>query len=318
MLFSPVVNSYGVGGFVVSCDFYPESVAPSSNTGEVFYAGVPTTSGTGFQFYTKDVWRWLTRSIVMHESKHLTADAERLSRGAPLEETWLEEGSAVLAEELWSRGVYGTVWKGEAAYRQTLYCDVRPTFPECAGRPYSMFNAWAFLHDYAVRLASRTPLGPVNVNDATFYGSSWAFLRWVIDQRATSEGAFLKALVQDPTRTGVANLESKAGLSFSTLLPQWAYALFLDSWGVPPPQPALTFPSWQVQNIFVGMSTDFTADFSGHPLQKNPVYPDVPYALNSYAGGWSIFNSVTRVLEARGADGRPLPETLYLYLVRTF
>ena len=318
MLFSPVVNTYGVAGFVVSCDFYPESVAPSSNTGEVLYAQVPTRSGTGFQFYTKDVWRWLTRSVVMHEAKHLTAFAERLSRGAPLEETWLEEGSAVLAEELWSRGIYGTAWKGEATYTQTVWCDVRPTFGQCAGRPYAMFNAYAFLHDYAIRVGTRTPLGPVTVSDATFYGSSWALLRWVIDQRAISEGAFLKALVQDPTRTGVANLESKAGLPFSTLLSQWGYSLFLDSWGVPPPQPVFTFPSWDLQNMFVGMGTDFPADFSGHPFQKISVYPDVPYALNFHPGGWSIYRGVTQILEVGGADGQPLPATLLLQLVRTF
>jgi uncharacterized protein YjdB len=319
MLFTPRVNQYGVGGFVVSCDFYPESVAPSSNTGEIFYGPVPLHSGSGYSLFTRDVWRWLIRAIAMHETKHLAAFAERLSRGAPLEETWIEEGSAVLAEELWSRGIYGTAWKSNANYQQTLHCDVRPTLPACAGRPYAMFNAFAFFYDYLARLNRRTPLGPQTFDDASFYGSSWALLRWTIDHYAASEADFLKALTQEPILTGLGNLESRIGSPFTDWLPEWGYALHLDSWGQAAPRPTLTFPGWDLQNIFVSMSTNFPTDFpDGHPIRPPVILWDVVYSMTLPAGGWQTYGGFSGIVEARAGDGSPLPSTFRFQLNRTF
>jgi len=319
MVCSPLVNAYGVGGFVVSCDFYPESVAPSSNTGEIFYAQTPTGQLHGFTSYSADVWRWQTRTVVMHEAKHLTAYAERLSRGAPLEDTWLEEASAVLAEELWARGIYGTTWKGDASYRQTLYCDVRPGFPECPDRPYSMFNAFAFLYDYALRYNNRTPLGPSTLDDASFYGSGWAFLRWAVDHHATSEGAFLKALVTEPSLTGVANLEARTGRPFGDLLPQWGMALYMDAWSQPASEPGLSFSSWMLEDVFIGMAVDFPNSFldGGHPLRVRSLVNDFPYQFTP--GSWVLFSFggySTQLLEARGPGGVPLGARARLYVKR--
>jgi uncharacterized protein YjdB len=261
MVFSHIVNSFGPSGFVVSCDFYPETIAPASNTGEILYAIAPTAPGTGFGALTKDVWRWLIRSVVMHEAKHLVSYSEHLSRGAPLEETWLEEGSAVVAEELWSRGVYGTTWKGNASYRQTLYCDVRPTFTECAGRPYSMFNGFAFLYDYAQYDRTHSPLGPVSFDDATYYGSSWSLLRWAVDQYAGTEEGFLSALTQEPSLTGVANLSARTGHPFPEMARDWFAAVLSDD-AYAPNRPQLNFPSWNLRDEFSGMHDDFPGEFS--------------------------------------------------------
>lgn len=324
MVFSPLVNAYGASGFVVSCDFYPESVAPSSNTGEIFYAQVPTAPGRGFGAYTVDVWRWLIRSVIMHESKHLTAYAERLSRGAPIEDTWLEEASAVLAEELWSRDIYGTTWKGDATYRPTLYCDVRPTFPECADRPYSMFNAFAFLYDYIRQLEKRTPLGPASPDDPTFYGSGWSFLRWGLDQSTVSEAQFLRDLTQEPALTGVANLQARTGRTFSELLPDWAAALYSENWGLPPSRPAWSMPSWKTDDIFPGMNQDFPLDFpDGHPLRGRG-WPLASFELPVTGlppGGWALFagggmHSTKQLLAFVPPSVGPLPPSVRVHLLR--
>jgi uncharacterized protein YjdB len=324
MVFSPVVNSYGVAGFVVSCDFYPESIAPSSNTGEILYAQVPTAAGTGFAQYTADVWRWLIRSVVMHESKHLTAFAERLSRGAPIEDTWLEEASAVLAEELWSRTIYGTTWKGDAVYRWTVYCDVRPTFPECAGRPYSMFNAWAFLYDYIRQLEQRTPLGPATFEDATFYGSGWSFLRWAVDQSNAAESDFLRQLVQEQSLTGVANLAARTNRPFDEMLSDWSDALYCETWGLSTVRSAWIMPSWKTEDIFNGMNQDFPLDFpDGHPLRGLwPVGAQFPLTTTGLPpGGWALFAGerahVTRqLLDFSSTTGGPPPAALRVQLFR--
>jgi hypothetical protein len=309
MVFSPVVNAYGVSGFVVSCDFYPESAAPSSNTGEVFYAQVPVDQGTGFQAYTRDVWRWLMRTVVMHESKHLTAIAERLSRGAPLEDIWLEEASAVTAEELWSRTIYGTSWKSDAGYQQTLFCDVRPTLGPCSGRPYSMFNVFAFLHDYAVDHEHRTPLGPVG-DDDTFYGSGWSMLRWTIDHYAGSEDGFLKALTQEPVLTGVDNLAARAGRSFDEILPDWGLALRVDNIMTPgTPQ----FLSWNLMSIFAGMNRDFPLSFYAQPVFQWLLVSGGP--VGPLPGGtFSLIHQpsgpVFQLMRVRGLGGGALPANL--------
>ena len=319
------MNQYGVSGFVVSCDFYPESVAPSSNTAEVFYAQVPTVAGSGYSSYTPDAWKWLIRSVIMHESKHLTALAERLSRGVPPEETWLEESSAVLAEEIWSRSVYSTTWKGDASYRSTLYCDVRPAFPECAGRPYSMFNAFAFLYDYVSHLESRTPLGPSAPDDATFYGSGWSFLRWVIDQYATSESAFLRDMTREPTKTGVANLSARAQRPFNEMLSDWSDALYFDSWALAQANPHWSIPSWNVADIFAGMQADFPSDFpDSRPLRGRAWPLGSSFSLGPtklQPGGWALFvangsNLTSQLLDIHSVGNAPPPAALRIQLVR--
>jgi len=325
IILSPVVNTYGVGGFVVSCDFYPESVAPSSNTGEIFYAPVPLTPGNTFTGFSGPVWYWLTRSVVMHEAKHITAFAERLSRGATIEDPWLEESSAVLAEEMWARGVYFNTWKGDATYRATIYCDVRPTFQDCGSRPYSMFNAFAFLYDYIRQLDRRTPLGPTSYDDATFYGSGWSLLRWAIDQSNLTESDFLKQLVQEPALTGVANLEARAQRPFSQLLPNWAAALYYDSWALAPKASTWSMPSWKMDDIFSGMRQDFPSEFpEDHPVHGPEWTFGHPFEWKTVTlapGGWALVTGdalphvAPQLIEILSA-GKPLPPSLHVQIIR--
>jgi len=325
MLFSPVVNGFGVAGFVTDCDFYPESIAPSSNTTEIFYGPVPTQAGSGFAGYTVDRWRWFIRSPVMHESKHIASYAAHLTTGAPLEDVWLEEASAVLAEELWARSFYNATWKGHTTYAQSLYCDVRPT--TCIGHPYSVFNAFAFFFDYGQHHQRLTPLGPTSGSDASFYGSGWALLRWAIDQYAASESAFLRALTQEATLTGTANLSARTGHPVPEMLSDWFMAWTMQDLGGVTGQPTqLSFPSWNLPDIFAGMYHDFPLDFVA-PFPAAPrVMPayttafadsvfGVPpggseyYVLSNYA-------SSPLVMHLNSVAGTPLPAGVRLQFLR--
>lgn len=325
MLFTPLVDRYGAAGFVTACDYYPESLAPSSNTGEVFYARVPTAAGVGFDGDTRDEWFREIRTVVMHESKHLTAFSERIVHGTGPEDTWLEEATAVTAEELWSRGIYGTSWKGDAGYRQTLYCDVRPSWPECTGRPYSMFNAYAFLYDYAVARDSRTPLGPVSASDATFYGSGWSLLRWTLDQYAANEGQFLRALIDEPTLTGLANLAARAGQPAAQLEADWAVASAFDDDPSMPSANQWRIPSWDQVSIFGGMHADFPSFFgTGTPFAPGFSYDAGLYTIPIPAfpgGGATLFQEpgftlARRMVQIRGLGGGPPPPNLTVEIIR--
>jgi hypothetical protein len=324
VLMSPVVNDLATS-FVAPCDFYPEAMAPSSNVGETIYLSAETAPN-GFPGWVTGYWRWIYRTVLVHELKHVASFAERLSRGEGPEADWLEEGSATVAEEIWSRGVYGTSWMGNATYAQTLYCDVRPT--TCPGRPYAMFNTFALLYDFANSRAdppgteAHTPLGPTSSTDGSFYGSAWSLIRWSIDQYAASEAGFLRAMVTDGAHTGTANLEARTGRSWQQLLDDWSLAAVLDGQQVP--RQALTYPSWDLQSIFAGMGADFPADFSngrGYPFgERGPTIGSFDIPVTLHGGSVSIVRvdpaTGTTLIAVTGQDGSAAPPGVVMRIIR--
>ncbi|HET9467632.1 MAG TPA: Ig-like domain-containing protein, partial [Vicinamibacterales bacterium] len=85
MLFSKVVNDLqggSIAGFVASSDFFPQDICPASNLAEVFYARVPTVEGPGNGSGTAGDWYRRTRTVMMHEVKHIVSFAERFSNDA--------------------------------------------------------------------------------------------------------------------------------------------------------------------------------------------------------------------------------------------
>ena len=275
VLVSPMVNVHAAG-FVVSCDFYPETVAPSSNTGETIYLFAADAVPTGFPLTPGEFWLWQARSVLMHEAKHVASFARRLAASAPFEELWLEEGSAVIAEELWARRVHGTTWKGNVGYTPTLSCEVRPDVAGCRGRPFAMINAFAQLYDYANHYGpdgpsyeSHTPLGPVSPADGSFYGSSWGILRWSIDTYASNERAFINALSGELVNTGVANLEARTGRPYGALLADFLTALRIDDTAdTAGTRSEHRFPGWDLRSVAIGMNADFPGSFVSNPFDS--------------------------------------------------
>lgn len=329
MVFSKTVNDLGrVAGFVVSCDYYPRDVFPSSNFGETFYAIVPTVAAAGFASGTRDSWYRSIRSVVMHEAKHITSFAEKISRSPAnnpvFEESWLEEGTAMHAEELWARPIYGVALRGNATYRPTLYCDVRPTFPECAGRPYVMFDHFSYNYDYLETVENLTPLGAAQEGDATFYGSAWSLVRWAIDHYATTDAALLKPLTQEIGVTGVANLSERTGRSWPEMLADWTLASAVDDYpSFTPARAQLALLSWNTREIYFNMSRDFATNYPRpFPLVPRTLAQTGTQDVPSVRGGTAAFfeldapASSKTLLELRSAGGGPIPSTLGIAIVR--
>ena len=325
MVFTKRVNDDGLAGFVVSCDFYPRGVAPSSNGGETFYAYVPTDPSTGYPpgLLTRDKWRRQVRATLVHEAKHITSFAERLSRDAAFEESWLEEATAMHAEELWSRSSYNSVWKGNTDYRSSMYCDVRQTLSECADRPYVMLSHFSLLYDYLASVETLTPLGRVSDTDYSFYGSGWAFVRWVIDQHAASDASFLKPLTQEGTLTGLANVTARAGRPFAEMLAGWSLAMAADDYpGLTGAAPQATFPSWQTRDIFLALNRDFQGFPRSVPLATRLVQFGAFGTDVAIRGGTAaIFElsgvqTAPQLLELRTSTGGPPPENIRIAIVR--
>lgn len=327
MLFSKVVNDFGsIAAFVFSGDFFDRSQCASSNKREIFYAVVPTSSDAGFGRGTPGGWWRTMRSTVIHEVKHITSFAERLSRSALVfEESWLEEATAMVAEELWARGVFGYGHRGNVSYSASLYCEVRPSWPECAGKPLVMYDHFALLYDYYTSVETLTPLGAVNSDDFTFYGSGWSLVRWAVDQYAASESGFLKALVQDAALRGLGNLTARTGKTYPEMLGDWTVANAVDDLaGFAPARAQLTHPSWNTRDIFAGMNRDFGSIFtSAFPLAVRALAfgsftMDVPAVRGGTAAIFELSGTQTgtQLVEVRSAGGGDPPPTLRVAIVR--
>jgi hypothetical protein len=335
MVFTPVIPST-LAGFVISCDFFPRTATNQvSNFGENFYALVPTVAGTGFPSnfpdQNPDQWLRTMRPVIVHEVKHIASFGAHLENPAAtsFEESWLEEGMAMAAEEVWARDrVYaGAAWKANMIYNATLYCDVRPTFPECAGAPFVMFDHYSRLYDVLNMPGATSLFGRVADNDFSFYATSWSFIRYSADRYATSEVSFLRGIT-NATVTGIANIAQQSGADPTQILGNWSLALYLDENSAMAGNADVNFPSWNTRDIFGGMYSDF----SPRGLFTNP-YPLVPQAVpvgdftvDNVSGvhGGSFFpydltglTAATRTIGlSAGTSGGPAPALLRLVIAR--
>jgi hypothetical protein len=317
-LFTPVINNHfpGLAGFVASCDLFPNDEGSgdantSSNFGEVFYAYQPTVAGTGYASFTADQWYRTIRSTFIHETKHVASFVARTLNGAPqLEQSWLEEGTARHAEELWARQtVYDLPWKGNHGYGSAddpfgLYCDARPT--DCShplAPAVNMQRHFVGVYPYMSKPGERSPFGATPLDaSTTWYAASWSLVRYAIDRYGASDAAFLTGLNQATTR-GTANLTARAGVSLEVLMGGWVSALAADDYpGLTAPGPDARMPTWNLREIYTGLHADYPASISA-------AYPVVgtPFALGDFSAPEVsvIYGGATVWYDLSGAHTRP-------------
>ena len=291
MVFTPKVNAMLFGtvlGFVVSCDFQTVAQQPSSNFGEFFYAVVPTRPDDSYSPFgtTRKDWMRLMRGTVIHEVKHVTAFAERLSRNLPLEEFSWEEGMARHAEELYARsGFYKTQPKADVSYAATLACDVHFTTPgPCMDRPLLMLRHFDGLYAFAGQTDFVSPLGRAFSGEQTFYATAWSLERWAADHFAASESQFLKDWTTS-TSVGVPNFEARTGRPWEESMGEWSLAMYLDNRpGFVPENPRLKFPSYNLPDLWLGMCSDLGPCVN--PNTGNQFYPVAnPWTVHQAAFG---------------------------------
>ena len=339
IVFSPRMNQKQGGSIlaaVVSCDFFSRAQFASSNVGEYVYAQVPTSSATGFGPGTRAAWRHEIRGTLAHELKHVTSFAERIIRGQPLEERWLEEATGRHAEELYARSVLGTTRNGNAGFAAALECEIRagdPAFPACADTPRAMQPAFEALWDYLDAPATHSPLGAILPADVSFYGSGWALTRWLIDQEGLAEPAFFTALTTSG-QAGIANLEGRTGRQWDEILPEWTLAMASDDRpGFTPSSTRLRFPSWDLRSVFQGFcdvlgscvdplgSATYPRAFPLQPvaLSAGPFSVEMPAIV---PGGFAVIEldggagGLAQLIELKGFRGAVLPATVRLGIVR--
>jgi hypothetical protein len=329
MLFTPQVNAQGANllGFVSSCDFFPPTASPqlsASNQAEIFYArSVTDTSPTNTSLNSRTGWKRQMPSTLIHESKHITAYAERFAdpRPADYEETWLEEATAQLASEMYGRALHGNTWRGNASYFGTLECEVRPTTAGCGGGVFVMGNHFGFLHEFLQGFEQKSILSGTDDND--IYGSSWLFTRWLTDTYGgADEGVFLRSIVKAVTTTGVDNVTGPSGKTWPELLSQFTLMLATDD--LPNVAAPNTETSWNLPAIFAGYNSDFPSSRVAAPLamRTGAFGSSFITTVNSLRGGGAMLlklngpaASTTQLLDLHAISG-PLNSNIGMAVVR--
>jgi IPT/TIG domain len=338
IVFTPRMNAM-LGGAVlatvVNCDFFPRALLPSSNVGEYVYAQVPTTLADGMAPGSRARWRHEMRATLVHELKHVTSYAERFVRGYPVEERWLEEATARLAEELYARAIHGFSRYANAGFSASLACEVRaddPSYPACAETPRVLLPHLADLWSFLDAPTARSPLGPTQQGDLSYYGSGWSLARWLSDQEVVNETAFFTALTES-RQFGIANLEARTGRPWDEILPEWSLALVADDLaGVATESSRIRFPAFDLRSAYQGLCDAIGSCITPTDAPFTRAWPVRPVTVESGSfalhfgaiepGGFAVIELVVspatarQVIELRGVGGAALPPGARLAILR--
>jgi len=190
----------------------------------------------------------------------------RVANNAPqFEQSWLEEGTARMAEEMWVReSLHNVAWKANTGWGSAatngLYCDFHPLDATCnAADPLRRpsYGLRRQFNEILPKLAAPWDYSPygdaAGQGGATFYNTVWSLVRYAIDRYGSSDAVFLTALTNSTTN-GVTNLTSVAGTSLDRLIGGWGLALYADDYpGMPTSNPDIQFATWNLRSIYNGL-----------------------------------------------------------------
>ncbi|MDP1889609.1 MAG: Ig-like domain-containing protein [Gemmatimonadaceae bacterium] len=340
MIFTQRVNAVGgIVAFVTSRDQFPRSTCATSNFGEFFYGGVPTSAGTSLESTANPSgWYNFIGRTVIHEVKHIASMAARVASGAPFELSWLEEGTARHAEEVWARqALHHTAFGGNAGYGTAasngLYCDFNPSNATCLTndplrRPsYGARRSFNEIRPRLLEPWNWSPYGDASGQvGSVFYQTSWSLVRYAVDRYGASDAAFLTALTSS-NLTGTTNLATVAGIPMDQLIGRWTLALFTDDYpGLTNPSSDLQFRTWNLRSIYASLNAD-----PAWVGRFNTVFPIQPTALSFGAfaalqtgvrGGANAYfelsgtSSAAQVLNLRSSSGGTASSLLRIAIAR--
>ena len=303
MVFTQRLNATGAAAYVTGCDqFARGSGFSGSNFGELFYGFVPTVATPSVSNTNAvDGWFAFMGRTVVHEVKHIVSTAARVANNAPaFEESWLEEGTARMAEEMWVRTkIHNATWKGNTGFGTAasngLFCDFTLADATCLANDATHRPSWGLRRQFDELLPKLqqpwnwSPFGDGTAqNGSVFYQTTWSLVRYTMDRYASTEEGFLNSLT-GASITGTANLAARAGVPFETLLGGWGLALYADDYpGLAGASADIQYQTWNLRDIYAGLNAQpaWSARF------RTP-FPMVPAALT-----WGGFSQ--RVTGVRG------------------
>jgi hypothetical protein len=304
MVLTKEVNEFpGAAGFVTNADLATVASCASSDEGEIFYGFVPdplNTSGNGARTRTSVVANM--PALIAHEVTH-TIQFGRRPGGANMA-SWEAEGQADLAKELLGlsqRGDFLNLDYGASKItdpNDALYTQRFSRLGRYFGWDLGSGTIPETPHNCSL-FSYKDPTLSLQCTSAFFYGASWSFHRWVLDQYGPTYTGGVAQLEQDwiganPTLSGRANVEALLGADFDDLFVQWAAMLYVDG-RVPGLPTALQMTSWDLFDIYANA---FQPELSLVPVPNQ--YQAFAEA-NSVRGGSTFYTVVTAAAGPRGS-----------------
>ncbi len=283
-LFTPEVNALSpagsatrIGGFFLPLDLAASGrgggggvsgpggeTCPASNEAEILYLAVADPGGRHADPLSLEGARRNALGISAHELQHLI-NAQSRVLGAEegfdgLEEVWLDEGLAQLAEEL-----AGLRMAGLATGQNLRYDQVASSQGEL-----EWFNAFHINNFFQLSLfmldGGRAPAlsgtDPGGLESLQMRGFGWFLARWLADQDASPGGRqLLRRLVSGgPNRLrGVDNVEAAVGRSWPELLADFAVALAVDDSGLDGLSARHRVLTWHLRDVYSGLNQNPSA-----------------------------------------------------------
>ncbi len=277
-LFTPQVNRLtppgaqtGIGGFFLALDLAASGsggggvpgdagqVCPASNEGEILYLATADPEGRFSDPLSTAGARRNALGISAHELQHLINAQGRVLGSEEafdaLEEVWLDEGLAHLAEE-----AAGLRMAGLGSGQNLRYEHV--TTDQAA---LELFNAFHINNFFQLSLFMLEPgrapalasADPGGLDGLQMRGFAWMLVRYLADQDGSPGGRqLLRRLASGgPNRLqGVANVETATGRAWADLLADFAVALAVDDAGVEGVASRHRIESWNLRDIYAGLN----------------------------------------------------------------
>jgi hypothetical protein len=237
ILFTPRVNDLTpdgqahrgfISGFVLLNDLSSIFPAGTTNEMEIFYSIVPDPNGEYGNVFPTDNVKDVVPGTLAHEFEHMISNGYRfvtLGSGTDpsyLQQTWLEEGMAHMAEDL-------NDMDGQNIARASLYL--------------------ASPGPYATSILGNSELRPYNIDTLEQRGGIFLFLRYLGDQ---IDETIYKKIVQSK-KVGIASVTDVTKTNFYTSVGDFLAALYLSGRGITS-DPKYNFSSIDLLNHFAELS----------------------------------------------------------------
>jgi hypothetical protein len=312
---TPAGSRGAVVGYFNARDVLPragDAGCPASNEAEVLYAIVPDPTGTvnGNRRAKETVSRSIT-AVLAHEYQHLVNAARRVyvNDARTFEETWLNEGLSVIAEELMFYRVAGMSPRGNVGIDALLASSAR----------FDAFNTYQLGNFNRVIEQLRYPESNspfYNLDEVGTRGATWQFLRYAADHSGMDEQTLWQKLVNART-AGIANFSAVFGADFMTLVRDWATARYVDD-AVPQTPANYQQPSWNYRSILPSLVPS-----RAFPLRTWTLGDGAPLRVVLRAGGAAYVRfgvaagATGTVRVTSSASGGTVPGEVSFTIVRT-
>jgi hypothetical protein len=270
-----------VAGFTFSRDLFPVGGSPrteaceGSNEGEYFYLLAPDPAGVvNGNPRTTSFVDSITTAVIAHEFQHLINAGRRIhvNNASTLEEKWLDEGLAHIAEELLFYREAGVSPRSNLdAGRLRASSHVLDAYNRDMGGNQVRYR------NYLQRTSRASPVG--GDDELWTRGAAWSLLRYLADRGGVGTDVFSRLV--NSRSTGVANAVGVFGTGLATLVRDWNVTHAVDDLA---PGSPFQQPGWNFRSIFANIGGGGV-----YPLSVQPMTSGIAYAGSVLSGGAAYY-----------------------------